>query len=238
MLKPSKVLVPRPISSRMTRLRLVAWLRMFAVSFISTMKVLWPRPRSSLAPTRVKMRSSSPTTARLAGNEAAAMGQKREHGDLPDVGAFARHVRTGENDEALGRPRRAARRSARIFRWREAAREPDAAPLRKEGVRPLSFISGLEVIAFLRERAPAEQHIEFMDRPRGILDGTQMRCRGRAQVEEELVLELPRAFLRAEDFRFHLLQFRRHEALGVGHGLLARVVGGDGGLRFEVLISM
>ena len=37
------MLVPRPISSRMTRLRSVALFRMFAVSSISTMKVLWPR---------------------------------------------------------------------------------------------------------------------------------------------------------------------------------------------------
>ena len=39
---PSKVLVPRPISSRITRLRGVALLRMLAVSVISTMNVLWP----------------------------------------------------------------------------------------------------------------------------------------------------------------------------------------------------
>ena len=50
--------VPRPISSSMTRLRARwPWWRMFAVSLISTMKVDWPRARSSLAPTRVKMRS-------------------------------------------------------------------------------------------------------------------------------------------------------------------------------------
>jgi hypothetical protein len=69
MLRPSKVLVPRPISSRMTRLRSVALLRMLAVSFISTMKVDWPRARSSLAPTRVKMRSTRPISALAAGTK-------------------------------------------------------------------------------------------------------------------------------------------------------------------------
>src|SRR5437660_517291 len=42
---PSNVLVPRPISSRMTRLRAVALLRMLAVSVIWTMNVRWHRAR-------------------------------------------------------------------------------------------------------------------------------------------------------------------------------------------------
>ena len=58
---------PRPISSRMMSERWVALLRMFAVSFISTMKVLCPRERSSLAPMRVKMRSRMGMDAFCAG---------------------------------------------------------------------------------------------------------------------------------------------------------------------------
>src|SRR5437660_765815 len=46
---PSNVLVPRPISSRITRLRGVALFRMLAVSVISTMNVLCPRLSSSVA---------------------------------------------------------------------------------------------------------------------------------------------------------------------------------------------
>ena len=42
---------------------------MAAVSVISTMKVDRPRARSSEAPTRVKMRSTSPTRARRAGTK-------------------------------------------------------------------------------------------------------------------------------------------------------------------------
>jgi hypothetical protein len=60
---------PAPISSRTTRLRAVAWLRMFAVSSISTMKVLWPVAMSSWAPIRVKIRSTRPTLALAAGTK-------------------------------------------------------------------------------------------------------------------------------------------------------------------------
>ena len=45
------------------QLRGVAVLRILAVSVISTMKVDWPRARSSLAPMRVKMRSTMPRRA-------------------------------------------------------------------------------------------------------------------------------------------------------------------------------
>src|SRR5207249_4489602 len=53
MASPSKVDVPRPTSSRRTRLRGVTLLRIVAVSTISTRNVLWPRARLSWAPTRV-----------------------------------------------------------------------------------------------------------------------------------------------------------------------------------------
>ena len=45
--RPSYVLVPLPISSRMISERGVAWLSMDAVSTISIMKVDWPVVRSS-----------------------------------------------------------------------------------------------------------------------------------------------------------------------------------------------
>src|SRR5919197_272503 len=67
MLRPSKVDVPRPISSSTTRLRDVAWWRMFAVSCISTMNVDCPRAMLSDAPTRAKMRSTIASLASRAG---------------------------------------------------------------------------------------------------------------------------------------------------------------------------
>ena len=66
-LTPSKVLVPRPISSRMMKLFSVAALSMEAVSAISTKKVDLPPARLSLAPTRVKIRSVIPISQLSAG---------------------------------------------------------------------------------------------------------------------------------------------------------------------------
>ena len=67
--KPSNVLVPRPISSSTIRLRDVALFKMFAVSVISTMNVDCPRDKSSLAPMRVKMRSTSDSSQLVAGTK-------------------------------------------------------------------------------------------------------------------------------------------------------------------------
>ena len=66
---PSKVEVPRPISSRISRLFFVAQRRSSDTSVISTMKVDCPAARSSLAPMRVKMRSTTPMCARCAGTK-------------------------------------------------------------------------------------------------------------------------------------------------------------------------
>ncbi len=67
MLRPSKVLVPRPTSSSRIRLRSVALFKILAVSTISTMKVDCPAVRKSMAPTLVKIRSTTPILAARAG---------------------------------------------------------------------------------------------------------------------------------------------------------------------------
>ena len=69
MAMPSKVEVPRPISSRISKLRAVAWVRISATSVISTIKVDLPMERSSEAPMRVKIRSTMPMRADLAGTK-------------------------------------------------------------------------------------------------------------------------------------------------------------------------
>ena len=66
---PSKVDVPRPISSRIRRDLGVAFLRMSATSFISTMNVDCPEARSSDAPMRVKSLSTMPMRALAAGTK-------------------------------------------------------------------------------------------------------------------------------------------------------------------------
>ena len=67
--RPSKVLVPRPISSRISSDLVVAFRRMLATSFISTIKVDCPLARSSDAPTRVKIRSQMEMSACFAGTK-------------------------------------------------------------------------------------------------------------------------------------------------------------------------
>ena len=64
---PSRVAVPRPISSTTTNERGPAWCRIAAISVISTMKVERPRARSSAAPTRLNSRSTTPIRAEAAG---------------------------------------------------------------------------------------------------------------------------------------------------------------------------
>ena len=61
--------LPRPISSRIKRLREVAQRRISLTSVISTIKVDCPADRSSEAPMRVKMRSTMPMRAALAGTK-------------------------------------------------------------------------------------------------------------------------------------------------------------------------
>ena len=66
---PSKVDVPRPISSKMRSERGVAFFKISATSFISTMNVDCPEARSSDAPMRVKSLSTMPMRALAAGTK-------------------------------------------------------------------------------------------------------------------------------------------------------------------------
>ena len=88
---PSNVDVPLPISSRMTRLFLVAFLSISATSFISTMNVDCPEVRSSDAPTRVNILSTTPIFAYSAGTKqpicaiSTIIAVCRMNVDLPDM---------------------------------------------------------------------------------------------------------------------------------------------------------
>jgi hypothetical protein len=97
------VLVPRPISSRITSERRVASRRIAAVSRISTMKVLSPRATLSLAPTRERMRSTTPTCAALRGHVAAELGEDHDQRDLAHQRGFAGHVGARDEPQPLAR---------------------------------------------------------------------------------------------------------------------------------------
>src|SRR5690606_17943085 len=88
---PSKVLVPRPISSIRMRLLAERLLRMLAVSFISTIKVDSPDEMLSEAPTRVNNLSITPIVADDAGTKLPIWAIRqiravwRRKADLPDI---------------------------------------------------------------------------------------------------------------------------------------------------------
>ena len=70
--KPSNVAVPLPISSRITKDLSVEVFKISEVSIISIIKVDCPLARSSAAPTREKILSTSPIFAFLAGTNKPA----------------------------------------------------------------------------------------------------------------------------------------------------------------------
>ena len=85
MLIPSKVEVPLPISSRISKLFEVAFLMILATSLISTIKVDCPDARSSDAPTRVKMLSTIPISAEDAGTNGASFNRASTTGCLESL---------------------------------------------------------------------------------------------------------------------------------------------------------
>ena len=104
--RPSKVEVPRPISSISTRLCGVALCRICAASVISSMKVDCALARSSAAPMRVWIASIGPRRQADGRHVGAHAGQQHDQCHLPHVGRFAAHVGAGDDLHALLRPER------------------------------------------------------------------------------------------------------------------------------------
>ena len=80
---------------------------------ISTMKVDWPEARSSEAPMRVKMRSTTPMRAVRRRDEAADLRHQHNERDLPHIGGFTGHIRAGHEWRRGSRRSRAPCRSGR-----------------------------------------------------------------------------------------------------------------------------
>jgi hypothetical protein len=115
--RPSKVEVPRPISSISTRLWSVAPCRMAAASVISTMKVERPEARSSEAPMRVKMASTGPIGG-VRRHEAADVGEQHDQRHLAHGGGFAAHVGAGDQQHAAGGGSRRQSLAMKFSTWR------------------------------------------------------------------------------------------------------------------------
>ena len=79
----------------------VALRKMFATSFISTIKVDCPLARSSDAPTRVKIRSTIPIFADFAGTKHPICAMSTISARLAHIGRFSCHIRTGNDGNPL-----------------------------------------------------------------------------------------------------------------------------------------
>ena len=173
MLRPSKVAVPRPISSRMTRLRDVAVCRMFAVSCISTMKVDWPRAMLSDAPTRAKIRSTSRASPRAPARTTRSAPCRQMSADLAQVGGLAAHVRAGQDDELV----RACRRAAMSFGTngsRAAPLDHRVAPVDDRELVAVVHVR-LDVVVERGRLGQRGQHVERRERARRVLDARRLR---------------------------------------------------------------
>ncbi len=89
-----------------------------------------------------------------------------------------------------------------------------------------AFVSDHRAAVAVQARRLGErrQHIQLRQRGGGLLDFGQLTEHLLAHALEQFVFQFHAAFLRAEDFAFHLLQFRRDVAFAVGDGLLADVM--------------
>src|SRR5215472_3813787 len=193
---PSKVAVPRPISSKMTSARSPAWLRMAAVSTISTMKVEWPRARSSAAPTRENSRSTTPICAARAGTKLPIWARMA-------ISAFWRRK---VDFPAIFGPVTIQIRPAFAAGGGDCEREA-IVDLRAD------------IIALDRERGERAGHVESRNGLGGVLDSSARgRNRGREAIED-FELQRQRAFGRSGDLRFQLAKFGGGEADLPGGGL-------------------
>src|ERR1700751_5366469 len=74
----------------------------------------------------------------------------------------------------------------------------------------------------------AGHEIKLSNGPGSLLQRPQIAQRELAQFQENLVLELFRAFVGPEDLGFELFQFRRDKAFAVYCGLFPNVIGRNG----------
>src|SRR5262249_8974838 len=210
----------------MTRLRGVALLRMLAASVISTMKVLCPRPSSSLAPTRVKMRSTTPTRAFRAGTKLPAWASSvisatwrmKQLFPLmlgpvmsqnvpcsgPRVTSLGTNVPGGRFWSSTGwRPSRTSSTGLSVSSGRPYCPAPPP-QLRRA-----------------RERVERRQHLRRLQQP------LRLGRHPVAQGHEQLVLALVAPLFGVEHLLLVLLQLGGDVALRVLERLLARVAGRD-----------
>ena len=166
----------------------------------------------------------------LSGHEAAGVGHEHDERRLPQIGRFAAHVGTREQDDLLlfavqsdivrNETRGAPHRRRRTFdHWMTPLADLDPAPGRQHArphvVVAAGYLGQGDQAVDLRQRAGQLQE------PRGLLRSL------RPQPLEQLLFERELAALGAEDLLFQRLQFVGDIALGIGQRLPAHVVVGN-----------
>ncbi len=158
---------------------------------------------------------------RVAGHEAAQLGQDDAQPDLAEDGALPGHVGAGHQLDARGGI------EAHVVRHERFARH-QALEHRVAGGDELDLEAvghvGPHVAIGNRRLREAGPDVEPREDPRGLLHARDRRSDPPAQLREELGLALGDALLRPEDFGFVFPELRRHESLGGGQGLPALVV--------------
>ena len=220
--RPSKVEVPRPISSRMTKTalgRVVDDVRRFVhlhhEGRLAAREIVVRADPGENAIDQADLRARRR-------DEAADLRHQDDQRHLPDVGRFPGHVWSGDDGQAelfaieLGVVRHK-------FFFGQILIEHRMAPvLDDEPERIVEFRPA--IMKQPRGFGQRAEHIERRNRGRRLLNRLELTQGFVAQFLEKLVLEVLGALVRAENFCFHFLQLRRDEALAADSGLLARVM--------------
>ena len=211
----------------------VAVLRIRAVSVISTMNVLWPRVSSSLAPDAGEDAVGHADRGLAGGHEAADLRHQRQQRHLADVGALARHVRAGDQQDrirrvdgfAIGSNQRVslgtnvALRLDDVQHGMPAVDDPQHRLL--DDLRPA-------VVPLPGQLGQGRQHVDLGQHGGGRLASAAESAATASRSSRNSAYSSSLAFSSAvEHLLLVLLQLRRDVALGVLDRLLADVVGGD-----------
>ena len=146
---------------------------------------------------------------------------QRNQRHLPHVGAFARHVRPGDDAHAAVisiHVRVVGHESALAHRLLD-----DRVASLDNVQRAILRHFGADVVVLYRRFRQRQQRVQRFERHRRLLDARNLLRDFLAHLGEQLQFQARGLLLRADDFLLDFLQLRRHVALAVRQGLLADI---------------